>query len=140
MSVDLDYAVAFRLRILSNRVPGRPVAIFAIANPEILLAARVSSPADSVIVRGDAFQIPYIHGDRMYELRLLSSTRLARFERDGRTFTNVIRGQFETGEAGKRSGTRFELVYGASGELAGVPILISYQPKWWLQVDLVLNS
>ncbi len=85
-------------------------------------------------------RIPYIHGDRMYELRLLSSTPLARFERDGRTFTNVIRGQFETGEAGKRSGTRFELVYGASGPLAGVPILISYQPKWWLQVDLVLNS
>ena len=49
-------------------------------------------------------------------------------------------GRFETGEAGTRSGTRFELVYGASGPLAGIPILISYQPKWWLQVDLVLNS
>lgn len=84
-------------------------------------------------------RIPYIHGDRMYELRLLGATTLARFERDGRTFTNVVRGQFETGEAGRRSGTRFELVYGASGALAGVPILISYQPKWWLQVDLVLN-
>ena len=43
-------------------------------------------------------------------------------------------------EAGSRSGTRFELVYGASGALAGIPILISYQPKWWLQVDLVLKS
>jgi hypothetical protein len=85
-------------------------------------------------------RIPYIHGDRLYQLRLIEATRLAKFERDGRTWQNVMRGRFETGEAGSRSGTRFELVYGVSGALAGVPILISYQPKWWLQVDLVLNS
>ncbi len=85
-------------------------------------------------------RLSYIHGDRLYELRLLDSTPLPRFDRDGRTFKNVIRGHFETAEAGRRSGTRFELVYGAAGALAGVPILISYQPKWWLQVDLVLNS
>jgi hypothetical protein len=85
-------------------------------------------------------RIQYIHGDRLYQLRLIESTPLARFERDGRTWQNVIRGRFETGETGNRSGTRFELVYGASGALTGIPILISYQPKWWLQVDLVLNS
>jgi hypothetical protein len=85
-------------------------------------------------------RIPYIHGDGVYELRLVESTPLARFERDGRTFEKVIRARFETGRAGTRSGTRFELVYGASGPLTGVPILISYQPKWWLQVDLVLHT
>jgi hypothetical protein len=84
-------------------------------------------------------RIRYIHGDRLYQLRLIESTPLARFERDGRTWQNVIRGRFETGEAETRSGTRFELVYGASGALTGIPIVISYQPKWWLQVDLVLN-
>jgi hypothetical protein len=89
--------------------------------------------------KNDTRRIQYIHGDRVFELRLVDSTALTRFDRDGRTWHNVIRGRFETGEAG-RSGTRFELVYGASGSLAGIPILISYQPKWWLQVDLVLNS
>ena len=88
----------------------------------------------------DNTRIQYIHGDRLFELRLLESTRLPRFERDGRTWQNVVRARFETGEAGNRSGTRFELVYGANGALTGIPILISYQPKWWLQVDLVLNS
>ncbi len=85
-------------------------------------------------------RISYIHGDSVYELRLLESTPLARYERDGRTFEKVIRARFETGAAGTRSGTRFELVYGASGPLRGIPILISYQPKWWLQVDLVLQT
>ena len=62
------------------------------------------------------------------------------FERAGHTWPDVIRGRFETAQAGDRSGTRFALVYGASGALTGIPVLISYQPKWWLQVDLVLNS
>ena len=88
----------------------------------------------------DNTRLQYIHGDRLFELRLVDATRLARFDRDGGTWHNVILGRFETGEAGTRSGTRFELVYGASGALTGIPILISYQPKWWLQVDLVLNS
>lgn len=94
----------------------------------------------TVDIKSDTRRIQYIHGDRLFELRLLDATRLARFDRDGRTWHNVIRGRFETGEAGNRSGTRFELVYGVSGPLAGIPILISYHPKWWLQVDLVLNS
>ncbi len=94
----------------------------------------------SIEKKQDTRPIQYIHGDRLFELRLLDATRLARFERDGSTWQDVIRGRFETAEAGNRSGTRFELVYGASGALTGIPVLISYQPKWWLQVDLVLNS
>jgi hypothetical protein len=82
--------------------------------------------------------IPYIYGDRLYELRLLNAAPLARFERDGRTYQDVIRGRFETGRPG-HSGSRFELVYGTSGSLAEIPILISYQPKWWLQVELEIQ-
>jgi len=93
----------------------------------------------SIEKKQDNKRLQYIHGDRLFELRLLESTPLTRFERDGHTWQNVIRARFETAEAGSRSGTRFELVYGASGALSGIPVLISYQPKWWLQVDLVLN-
>ena len=82
--------------------------------------------------------LPYIYGDRLYELRLLDATPIPRFERDGRTYEHVIRGRFETGRPG-RAGSRFELVYGASGSFAEIPILISYQPKWWLQVELEIQ-
>jgi hypothetical protein len=84
--------------------------------------------------------IPYVHGDRLYELRVLESKPLASFSPDGRNFEKVIRARFETRELGARSGTRFELVYGASGAMAGIPIVISYQPRWWLYVDLVLKT
>lgn len=102
------------------------------------LVSATIQPADrstSVRLR----EIPYVHGDRIYRLRLIEANPLKRFERDGRVFENVIRGRFDTARADQRSGTRFELVYGASGALSGIPVLVSYQPKWWLQVDLVLQ-
>lgn len=115
---------------LARRAPVRPGFLTTLTE---LISASIDKKSDNR-------RIQYIHGDRLFELRLLDASHLARFERDGRQWQNVIRGRFETAEAGSRSGTRFELVYGASGALAGIPIVISYQPKWWLQVDLVLNS
>jgi hypothetical protein len=84
--------------------------------------------------------LKYIYGDGLYELRLLDATALARFESAGRTYEHVVRSRFETGQAGTRGGSRFELVYGTAGALAEIPIVISYQPKWWLHVELTLES
>jgi hypothetical protein len=84
--------------------------------------------------------IRYIYGDRLYELRLLDATALPKFDREGRTFEKVIRGRFETGRQGVRPGYKFELVFGTTGAMAGVPILISYQPNWWLHVELMVQT
>ena len=97
--------------------------------------AGARSPQPSPVRR-----IQYVHGDQLYELRLLESSRLARYQLGARTFDNVIRGKFETAAATRRSGTRFELIYGAEGAFAGVPIWVSYQPKWWLEVELFLQT
>jgi hypothetical protein len=82
----------------------------------------------------------YIYGDRLYELRLIDATPLVRFETGGHIYEHVVRSRFETGEAGTHGGSRFELVYGTKGPLAEIPIVISYQPKWWLQVELTIQS
>jgi len=84
--------------------------------------------------------LKYVYGDRVYDLRLLEAEPLARFVRGGRSFEHVMRARFETGLAGSGDGSRFELVYGTEGPLAEVPIVISYQPKWWLQVELTIES
>jgi hypothetical protein len=107
-----------------------------------LIAASLERPGtDRQAVRARVMKpIRYVHGDQLYELRALESARLARFSHAGRTFENVVRARFDTQQAGAPSGTRFDLVYGCEGEMAGVPIVISYQPKWWLHVDLVLQT
>jgi hypothetical protein len=84
--------------------------------------------------------VAYVYGDRLYELRLLGAELLPLFEHEGRSFPQVVRGRFETGLPGQRPGSRFEVVFGTSGPWAGVPIVISYQPKWWLQVELMALS
>ena len=82
----------------------------------------------------------YVYGGRVYELRLLEAVPVARFESGGRLYADVVRARFETGLAGTHDGSRFELVYGTAGPLVEVPIVISYQPKWWLQVELTIES
>jgi len=103
-----------------------------------LIAASVTGPgtAGQPLLR----RIQYVHGDQMYELRLLETVRVARYHVGGRTFDNVVRGRFETALTSRRSGTRFELDYGTEGALAGIPIRVSYQPKWWLEVELFLQT
>jgi len=51
-----------------------------------------------------------------------------------------VRASFEI--RSRRTGARytFELEYGTEGALAGVPTLIQYQPRWWLQAKLTLND
>jgi hypothetical protein len=82
----------------------------------------------------------YVYGDQLYDLRLLEATPLAHFETGGRSFDHVVHARFETGLAGTSGGSRFELVYGTSGPLAEVPVVISYQPRWWLHVELTIES
>ena len=84
--------------------------------------------------------IPYIYGDDVYVVRQVEATPIERFEHRGRQFEHVVRGRFETGRQRSRQRTKFELVYGAHGDLAGVPVLIAYQPRWWLKVELLIES
>ena len=105
--------------------------------------AEVLRSTTAASVRGGPIppqMVPYIYGDRLYELRLLDAAAVPEFQREGRTFQKVIRGRFETGRQGVRPGYRFELVFGTTGPLAGVPVLISYQPNWWLHVELMIQT
>ncbi len=120
-----------------------------IARPEGARPGFLSSMAEvirsSTAYADRARRIPqqtvlYVYGDRLYELRLIDATAIPRFERDGRLFEHVIRGRFETGQRGTGSGSRFEVIFGTRGALEGVPIVISYQPKWWLHVELMVQT
>src|SRR5687767_3218632 len=67
-------------------LPVKRVARRGNARPGFLtsLTELISATLDK---KNDTKRIQYIHGDRLFELRLIDSTRLARFDRDGRTWT-----------------------------------------------------
>src|SRR5262249_12461051 len=129
---DQVLALALESGVAANRSLTRPVG----ARPGFLSSvAELMHETVRSVVEGKSLEpatVPYVYGNRLYELRLLGATALEKFEHRGRTFNHVIRGRFETARAGIRPGSRFELVYGMRGDLAEIPVLISYQPKWWL--------
>jgi hypothetical protein len=84
--------------------------------------------------------LSYVYGRRLYVMQMRPVVFLPQFELDGRTYQRVLRARFEARRQDSRRVSQFELIYGTSGPLSGVPILISYQPKWWLQVELHLQG
>lgn len=55
-------------------------------------------------------------------------------------YRDVIRARFEARNRATGNATEFELLYGASGPLAEIPVHAVYQPRWWLQVELFLDE
>jgi hypothetical protein len=80
----------------------------------------------------------YPYNGQLYELRLQSAERIDRFTQDTRVFGSAIRGRFAVVNQKTAATTAFTIVYGVQGDLAGVPLFISFRPRWWLEVDCVL--
>lgn len=124
--------------------PPRTLARPAGTRPGFLTAvAELMRGGVEAVARGappPTLEIPYVYGDDVYQLGQVDARHLAHFEHRGRRFDHVIRGRFETRRQHSRKRTKFELVYGTGGDFAGVPVLITYRPRWWLEVELLIES
>ena len=82
-------------------------------------------------------RVPYVFGQGAYELSLREIDR-SRATVEGKE-TAVVRLAFEIRTLATDVRTRFEVTSGTEGRLAGVPVTISWQPRWWLRVGLALE-
>ena len=81
-------------------------------------------------------RITYIFGGQLYELRLRRAQR--GFERVQQHTTPIVRTAIDIHTLATGARTRFEIVSGTEGSLAGVPISVAWQPRWWLKLRLTL--
>jgi hypothetical protein len=51
-----------------------------------------------------------------------------------------VRLEFESRNLEKGTTEHFVLACGTEGPLAGVPVFVRYQPKWWFKVEGVLDE
>lgn len=137
---DLDAAVAQVRHDAAAAVPRQmPLAAgtrpgFLVSVAELLDRA-VTTPGDTPASAGT---LRYVFGQRLYELRLRQVRRLtAAFDHRQ---VPAVHATFEihTLATGKR--TAFEITSGTEGDLAGVPLVIQWQPRWWLKVELHLEG
>jgi len=84
--------------------------------------------------------LPYVYGRNIFDLALTGVESIPPPAATSGPNAWPVRASFEI--RSRRTGARytFELEYGTEGALAGVPTLIQYQPRWWLQAKLTLND
>lgn len=74
--------------------------------------------------------ITYVYHGRLYELRR-SRTR---------SMADAIAAEFVITSLHDHEQTPFSMTYGTAGRLANVPLKVTYQPRWWMQVELTLDD
>lgn len=80
---------------------------------------------------------PYVYYRTLYDLKV-RSLEATPDERDrGR---HLLDAEFEIVNRTTRKTTRFSILYAPTGDGAGVPIRITFRPRWWFEVELVLRE
>jgi hypothetical protein len=114
--------------------PGtRPGFLSALA--EIVHAQAVGARAGALRA---GTPLTYVYHGKFYELRATSVQFKPTLEVDSSRYARVVSAQFATKNLADGEQTRFSLSYAVDGRLAEVPLTVSYQPRWWMQVDLAL--
>jgi hypothetical protein len=70
----------------------------------------------------------------------LSANHVDLYTREGRSFGAAIRGLFRVPNRTTGEETPFMVSYGVEGDLKGVPLLISWRPRWWLEIEFALRN
>jgi hypothetical protein len=61
-------------------------------------------------------------------------------EYGGRLYERLVRIDLESSNPKLRTTESFTLVCGTEGTLAGIPVYVRYQPKWWFKTEGVLDE
>ena len=80
----------------------------------------------------------YVYHGKFYQLRSTSVEFKRTFDVNASRYGRVVSAQFAMKDVADGEETRFALSYAIDGRLAEVPLTMSYQPRWWMQVNLVL--
>jgi hypothetical protein len=129
-------APAGRARMIALPAGTRPGFLVAIAE---LLHRQAEEWRSSGRVRPGG-PISYVYHGRIYQLAVTRTQPLATVRLGGRSYANVISSDFEIRNAVDGEVTPFSMTFGTDGSLAETPLLASYQPRWWLQIDLALDD
>jgi hypothetical protein len=83
--------------------------------------------------------LPYVYNQTLYDLTLTSCRHEPTLQVGERTVADVIDGRFEVKNRTTERETQFRVDFGASGSLRGVPVRALFRPRWWMEVELVLD-
>lgn len=89
---------------------------------------------------GPERSLAYVYADRVYDLRLRKQTVAREFRVGTRAFAEPIQGAFDVKNRVTGEQTSFRITYATDDGAAETPLRIVYQPRWWLELELVLDA
>jgi hypothetical protein len=82
----------------------------------------------------------YAYYAKQYDVTRVSSTVERNVTYGGVTYPKLLKSNFEV-RARKEPWTEsFTIVCGLEGSLAEIPVFLTYQPRWWFKVEMVLDE
>jgi len=87
-----------------------------------------------------AHAINYVYYGRLYELRLTHRRTIPDLQVAQRSYGPAIAADFVITSAHDGEQTKFSMTYGTRGRYAEVPLTVTYQPRWWMQIELTIDQ
>ena len=84
--------------------------------------------------------IAYVYHGRIYELRQTEARTIPDLRIARASYGRAIAADFTITSTHDGEQTRFSMTYGTEGRFAEVPLRVSYQPRWWMEVNLTLDD
>jgi hypothetical protein len=82
----------------------------------------------------------YVHHGRLYQLRATRADVVSKVHVGSAAYQQVLSADFEIRNGYTGELTLFSMTFGTEGAVAEVPLTASYQPRWWMQVELALDD
>jgi hypothetical protein len=84
--------------------------------------------------------LPYVFYKKQYDLTRVSSEILKQESFGDVTYPRLLKSAFEIRARGESWTESFSIVCGIDGAVAEIPIFMSYQPRWWFKLELLLDE
>jgi hypothetical protein len=84
--------------------------------------------------------LAYVYYAKHYDVTRSSAAVETRATYGGVAYPRLLRASFEVRARGESWTEKFTIVSGVDGQLAEVPVFVSYQPRWWFAIEMVRDD
>jgi hypothetical protein len=110
----------------------------------VALDSLIRSSVDACGLEGGGLRevpaVAYLYNQTLYDLKLTACSFEQEFQTKSGTFGDVVDGHFQLRNRTTKNNTKFSVVFGTSGEFHALPVRAVFRPRWWMEIELILDQ
>jgi hypothetical protein len=123
-------------RVLKMPAGARPGFLAGVA--DVIHAQAVQWQTSHTV--SPAAAITFVYYGKLYQLRAVRSRAVSNLRAGDAVYSHTIASQFQIKNLRDSESTEFSLTFAADGPLAETVLAATYQPKWWIEIQLSLDD